>query len=389
MPPFADGQPPQIWTPPKPAIIRALPPTFRVRIGEQYGAEAVEYHEWSFPRDIREATLEEALVYLPEHLRKQFPWWALERMLPLSAMLPGMVPIIAGSGLTKTVVFLTTTSGSNQTWDVLADWNSADNLVEVIASGGSGGARRGANNTNEAALATGGSGAGYSAQTNVALTPSGSMTYRLPAGGASAAATSSNTTVAGNNGADAWANGTTLAGSSVGAKGGLGGTAGTVAQSAIPGGAAADGVGNTKTNGGGAGSVALGASTNIRASGGGGAGGPTSDGGTSGDSPGAGIRTGGGDGGSPDGGTGSAGSTGSTSAGGDGTTWQSSPARGSGGGSGGSAASTDAALSSGAAGNFGAASGGAATRNPSGNTGNATSGVGGPALIVITNNASL
>lgn len=386
-----------LWTPPKPAIIRALPPTFRVRIGEQYGTEAVEYHEWSFPRDIREATIEEAMVYLPEHLREQMPWWALERLLPLGlAGIPGMPTAVsadAAEELVKTVVFLTTTSGSNQTWDVLADWNSADNLVETIASGASGGVSRGASSNSVTRRASGGGGGGYSGEPNITLTPSGSATYRLSDGGPGVATSGANQSINGNNGADAWFNGTTLAGASVGAKGGLAGVGdvGNSSTSGGDGGASDDGVGTTKTSGGRGGNLGS-TSAGARASGGGGAGGPTSNGGNGGDSGSATVATSGGDGGSPNGGSGSSGSTSTTgsTAGGSGTTFQSGPNRGTGGGSGARVASeTNATRTSGAGGNFGGGSGGAATRNTGGTTGNATSGNGGPALIVITNNASL
>lgn len=283
-----------------------------------------------------------------------------------------------------TVSFLTTTSGSNQTWDVLVDWNSADNSVDVIASGGSGGARRGANSTNQPYAAGGGGGGGWSRQTNITLTPSGTAEYRLEAGGAGRSTFNQNQSLQGNDGGDAWFNGATLGTSSVGAKGGGGGQAGGVSGvSGGAGGAAADGVGSTKTSGGGGGSAGGGTA---RAGGGGGAGGATSNGAYGGSSSGAGAGAGnGGDGGSPSGGAGSNGGDFNSGTGGAGTAYQASPARGSGGGSGGShRAGSTTSRSTGNGGNFGAGSGGAVTQNPSGNTGNANSGAGGPALIVIT-----
>jgi hypothetical protein len=365
--------PPPIWTPEKPAIIRALPAPFRVRIGEQHGASEIEYREWAFPRDIREASLAEALVYMPKDVDFDFPEWALGRLLPKMGMfVPGLLwnPV----SLVKTVVFLTTTNAADQSWSVLSDWNSADNNVEVIAPGGSGGGRRGGTSSSTSSNASGGGGGAYSGQTNITLTPSGSATYRLPAGGAAHNVASLGASASGSVGADAWFNSTSLAGSSVGAKGGGAGNAG-ISASGAAGGASASGIGATKTSGGGSAT----SSTTIGATGGGGAGGPTSNGVAS-------TTSTGGNGGSPSGGTGSA----ASNAGGDGTHWQASPARGSGGGSGGDTSQTGgSSATSGAGGNFGGGSGGCATRQTSGSPGSAIIGAGGPALIVITNNFTL
>jgi hypothetical protein len=130
--------------------------------------------------------------------------------------------------ITKTI-FLTTTSAANQNWPVPPDWNSSNNTVEVIASGGGGQSGDGVDSGG------GGGGGGYSKKTNITLTPGGTATYRLSAGGAV------DTT-----GGDAWFNGTTLAGSSVGAKGGEEGRSSI--ESA--GGASALGIGSTKFSGG-------------------------------------------------------------------------------------------------------------------------------------------
>lgn len=158
---------------------------------------------------------------------------------------------------------LTTTNAANQTDTVPTDWGNITNRIDVVASGGGGAI------WNKAGFgaATGGSGAGFSRKTTVVLTPGGSATYRLSAGGAN-----KTSTAVGNAGADAWYNGTTLAGASVGAKGGLGGKMNdntSTTNAAAVGGAAASGVGSTKFSGGNSGTTTN--SFNISASGGGGA----------------------------------------------------------------------------------------------------------------------
>jgi YD repeat-containing protein len=88
-----------------------------------------------------------------------------------------------GSGGT-TVTFLTTSPGSgNQTWTVPSDWNSSNNTIECVGSGGKG-ASGDANNGSGGA---GGGGGAYAKITNVTLTPSGTATFAV---GASATTTS-------------------------------------------------------------------------------------------------------------------------------------------------------------------------------------------------------
>lgn len=279
-----------------------------------------------------------------------------------------------------TVTFLTSTSASNQTWTVASDWNSASNTVTVIASGGSGGVRCGSTASSTQATASGGSGAGCSQQTNISLTGGASATYRLPAGG-TGVTTAGGSSQIGNSGADAWFNGTTLGGSSVGAKAGTGGIANTSGASGASGGAAGSGVGAVKFSGGASGDANTGGGA--AASGGGGAASPNSDGVASATTSSAGA---GGAGGSPSGGSGASGSSGGTgSNGGDGTEFQVSPARGSGGGSGGARVVDGAATAtSGSAGLYGAGTGGAATRNTTSVAGAPNSGNAGQALIVIS-----
>lgn len=140
---------------------------------------------------------------------------------------------------------LTGTSASNQTDTKPSDWNDASNFIDCIASGGSGAAGT-ASDTN----VSGGSAGAWSRQTNVAL--GASPTYRLSAGGASVTGDT-----VGNAGADCWYNGSSLAASSVGAKGGLGGNRGTGGSNAagVSGGAAASGIGSSKKSGGGSGTA--------------------------------------------------------------------------------------------------------------------------------------
>lgn len=159
---------------------------------------------------------------------------------------------------------LTGTSGSNQTDTVPSDWNSVNNFIDCIASGGSGAACGQSGNAG-----TGGSGAGWSRQTNVTLTPGGSATYRLSAGGASVSVGFANSN--GNAGADCWYNGASLGAASVGAKGGLAGTRSISITSGSAGGAAGSGVGSSKNSGGASGSANSNSNAELSGSGGGGA----------------------------------------------------------------------------------------------------------------------
>ena len=127
-----------------------------------------------------------------------------------SPMWPGLDADVAYDF--ATVTFITSTSGSNQTHTIPSDWNSANNSIEVIASGA------GACSRSAGGGYGGSAGGAYSKSANVSLTGGGSATFFLNSGGAGQAAGAS----IGNNGPDAWYNGTTLAGSSVGAKGGTG-----------------------------------------------------------------------------------------------------------------------------------------------------------------------
>jgi hypothetical protein len=135
------------------------------------------------------------------------------------------------------------TSGTS--WSVPANWNSANNYVEIIGAGGNG-----AGGTATQGGGGGGGGA-YAHKLNVTLTPSGSAAYSIAAGGSAA---------------DTYFNGANLAASSVGSKAGTnasGTTNGT-------GGSGASSVGDVKFSGGNGGSsIASGGG-----GGGGGSGGP-------------------------------------------------------------------------------------------------------------------
>lgn len=127
-----------------------------------------------------------------------------------------------------TFIFLTT--GSNATFNVPADWNNFNNTIEVIGGGGGGSSSVLAGSTG-----AGGGGAAYAKITNLTLTPSGTATYTIGAGGGIATT-----------GGDSWFNGTTLGGSSCGAKGGGGASGATFGA----GGLASASIGTTKFDGG-------------------------------------------------------------------------------------------------------------------------------------------
>ena len=259
--------------------------------------------------------------------------------LPSPVWRPGIGEQVWYQFLTTT--FIVSTSASNQTDSVPSDWNSGNNNIDVIASGASGGAA-----IVNANVAIGGGGGGWSRQTNVTLTPSGTATFFLNVGGAAV------TSGSGHVGPDAWYNGATLAGASVGAKGGSAGAGGASPQSASSGGAAASGVGSTKFSGGGGGSAT--AITGVSGTGGGGAAGLHGNGGNSAN-------------GSANYTAGGTGDSGNTAAGANGTQYDAT--HGSGGGGTGQ-------ITAGAGGNYGAGGGGGA------NTGSATSGAGKQGLIV-------
>src|SRR4051812_44895541 len=165
-----------------PAIIHPAP-LVEVRFGLSYALIddicRVGYDRFTLPGDSRGRSLAELLSYFPRELRSLPPWM-------LVAMLPGIGAIAqmsSGSALVKTTVNLTTTSTVNQTYTpVLADWNSAENTVEVGSHGGDGGSG-GAGECGPAYTGGGGGSGGKAFKTNLTLTPGGSMTFHLEAHG--------------------------------------------------------------------------------------------------------------------------------------------------------------------------------------------------------------
>jgi hypothetical protein len=117
------------------------------------------------------------------------------------------------------VTFLTSNPGSLQSWPVPGNWNSSNNNVQLVSAGGSGGW---ASTDSTAGGATGGGGGGYAKTVNVVLTPGGTASYSVAAGGSSGSG-SGISVGNGNSGGAGWFNGTTVGGASVGANGGTGG----------------------------------------------------------------------------------------------------------------------------------------------------------------------
>lgn len=250
-----------------------------------------------------------------------------------------------GEGLSydfATETTLTDAVGSNGTWNVPVDWNNADNFVDVIGGGGSGGGAGGG----DAAAGGGAGGGGWSRKTN--LTLSGTVTYQNGIG------PSGTTGAAGTDGGDTWFDGTSLAGSSVAAKGGTGGGLGSAGTgSGGTGGASASGIGDTRRSGGsGVQGFVIGETSTLGGAGGG-AGGPDANGGNG---------NSGGDGGDGNGGQPGGGNGGSqNNAGGNGSYY------GSGIGPGGGAGRRQSANNGQAGGNYGGAGSGGARRSTGSN----------------------
>jgi hypothetical protein len=157
------------------------------------------------------------------------------------AVEPGVVHVEAEEMLASGTIVLTkcvilTTTGSVLNWTVPEDWNDADNSIHCIGGGG-GGAGGGQDGGG------GGGGGAYSGITNLDLTPSGSVQYRVGSRGARGNANNN-----GSAGSDTWFNGANLGASSVGAKAGTGGV--TSGGAGGTGGQSASGVGTVKNSGG-------------------------------------------------------------------------------------------------------------------------------------------
>ncbi len=183
---------------------------------------------------------------------------------------------------------------SGTSWTVPATWNSGNNSVETIGAGGGG-------QTADVSFAGSGGGAGaYSKITNASLSSGNTIVIQVGGAGLSGAV-----------GGDTWFNGASISTSSVGARGGGGGTD----NSGGVGGAATGGVGETKFSG--ASGAAVGGFNPYTGAGGGGAAGPNGAGG-SGGSPNNQIVAGAGGGGGNGNGTAGGNGNSATSSGGSG-----------------------------------------------------------------------
>lgn len=286
------------------------------------------------------------------------PWWH-----------PDIGPDVSYEFATFT--YLTTPTGSNQTFTSPTDWNNASNTVDVVAPGGSGGTDA----TASVEVATGAGGGEWRQNVNFSFATPGTTTAVWEIDAAGTAVTSVHgASASGVDGANAWFNGANIGASSVGAMGGDKGVAGTAGGLGGTG-----GVGTNHNNGGAGGNVSGSFDphkTPAQASGGGGAAGSTGAGSAGawyvyvGSNGGAGDAGVGGVGGAGKYGDSATGVTGSA-----GAEWDSS--HGSGGGGGAATALTGTARG-GAGGSYGAGGGAAAAA-----AGSAISGAGGPGIIVL------
>src|SRR5215472_3001634 len=186
------------WDQPSQRVGFGIPDQTRFRLTAFLDDGAIRWRGWFDDREDADAFLFAmacgSLHYERELWRLPNPWWHPD----------------LGEGVHydfATVTFLTSSPGTNVSWPVPSDYNSANNLAETVAGGGGGGS------------GTGGAGGGaYSAIANLTLTPSGTATRRVGVAGAGGVAGSGS----GVTGGDSWFNGTTLANSSVGSKGGVG-----------------------------------------------------------------------------------------------------------------------------------------------------------------------
>src|SRR6266480_740382 len=169
---------------------------------------------------------------------------------------------VASHAQAQTTIYLTT----GTTWVVPADWNNANNTIEVIGGGGGGKTAAPA----QSGSGGGGGGGAYSKATNVTLTPGLTVTIAVGAAGAANGGAGGDTYLCNalNSGANC-AN-ITQGAVVVGAKGGAGGAV----KIGGAGGATASGVGATKFAGG----TGAGGGNEFGGGGGGGAGGTTAAG---------------------------------------------------------------------------------------------------------------
>lgn len=286
---------------------------------------------------------------------------------------PRFVPILVLSQS-----YLVSPTGSNQTTNggVDATWNNSNNTIDVIAAGGSGGASQ-----ITAGCETAGGGGGEHGQTpnfNISNPGTDTFTWQIGAGGTAVfgAAAGSTGQTQGNKGGDTWFNGTTQAGSTLGAIGGSGGGVGLTGASGGAGGTG--GVGTTHHAGGRGGN----GTDNTGTSGGGGAGGPNGAGNQGVDGTGA---TNGGQGDGSSGGTGGLGTgTGTTGNPGNPGTELGDGIHGCGGGGGGLFRSLNGTLGGGNTGGLYGGGGGSTFDTSAFGNSRAQSGAGAQGLIVLT-----
>jgi hypothetical protein len=215
----------------------------------------------------------------------------------------------------------------NTGYTLPVDFNGANNYVEVIGGGGSGGIRR----SSGVRAGTGGGAGGYARVVNFGGSPGATYTYQIGAG-AAGVSSASTTGINGNTGGATWFNGATVGASSVGANPGTGGLNSTSTAVLVGG---SGGVAVTGTFGftGGTGGTKTTTSSVACATGGGGAAGPTGNGGNGVSATGDGGFTGGTANGGASGGAGTSGTT--ATGGSTGNNLIASPATGGGGGGGG------------------------------------------------------
>lgn len=246
-----------------------------------------------------------------------------------------------------TITYLTSPTGSNQTYNTPSDWpgTSLSNTIYVFGGGGGGG-----RNGTSGVQGSGGAGGGAASGVSLVNLPA-TVTYQIGSAGVGGTTAGQD----GTNGGDTWFNGTTFAGATVAAKGGLGSTAGT----GVAGGAAASGIGEARYSGGTGGN---GQTSNGAGGGGGGAAGPDGNGGNGTN----GASGNGGNGGAGNAGLngGGAGATADGGTGGNGTNLGSTYGSGGGGGGGGSATNTG-----GNGGSYGAGGGGGRTTSSGSSSG--------------------
>lgn len=263
--------------------------------------------------------------------------------------------------------FLTSPTGSNQTWNSPSDWNNSDNTIYCVGGGGSGGRAQGA-----ARLEGAGGGGGCMMQAlnfQVASPGTTTATYQIGAGHAGSAGTGSQ---AGTAGGISWFNDTSNPGAGSDATkcsaddGNAGGA--SSAANGGQGGQTSASWGTSGFNGGNGGGCTAGPSSWC-GSGAGGAGGTTGDG-ANGDTATSTVGSAGGAGGATNGGSAGAADGGSAGAG---TAFEGT--HGAGGGGGGRQANSGTA---GAGGLYGGGGGGVAA-----NSGTLTSGAGRQGLIVV------